>query len=130
MPTYPYTCQECNKSFSVTLSYKDYEKGAVQCPHCGSKQVSRRLARVRFARSEESRMDAFSDPDALAGLEDDPKAMGKMMRQMSNEFGDEMGDGGGEAEFNEVIDRLESGQSPEQIEKDLPDLGDGGGPPL
>jgi hypothetical protein len=26
-------------------------------------------------------------------------------------------------EFNEVIGRLESGQSPEQIEQDLPDLG-------
>ena len=75
-------------------------------------------------------MDALADPAALAGLEDDPKAMGKMMRQMSNEFGDEMGDSGSDAEFNEVVDRLESGQSPEQIEKDLPALGDDGGPPL
>jgi putative FmdB family regulatory protein len=130
MPTYPYTCQECEKSFSVTQSYNEYGKGEARCPHCDSKQVSRRLARVRFARSEESRLDAFSDPAELAGIEDDPKAMGKMMRQMSAEFGDEMGDGGADAEFDEVIGRLESGQSPEQIEKDLPDLGDGGDSPL
>jgi hypothetical protein len=32
-------------------------------------------------------------------------------------------------EFDEVIDRLESGQSPEEIEESMPDLGDslGGG---
>jgi putative FmdB family regulatory protein len=130
MPTYPYTCQECKKAFSVTQSYDEYGKAALKCPHCSSKQVSRRLARVRFARSEETRLDALADPSALAGLDDDPRAMGKMMRQMSSEFGDELGDGGADAEFNEVIDRLESGQSPEQIEKDLPDLGSDGDSPL
>jgi hypothetical protein len=45
-----------------------------------------------------------------------------MMRRMSNEMGEEMG-----PEFDEVIDRLETGQSPEEIEKALPDLGEGGG---
>jgi hypothetical protein len=31
-------------------------------------------------------------------------------------------------EFDEVVNRLEKGQSPEDIERDLPDLGsDGGG---
>lgn len=130
MPTYPYNCQACNRSFSITKSYADYGKGEVICPHCGDLKVSRNLARVRFTRPGESRLDAIADPDALAGLEDDPRAMGKMMRQMSNEFGDEMGDSGADAEFNEVIDRLESGQSPEQIEKDLPDLGGPGDSPV
>jgi Flp pilus assembly protein TadB len=45
--------------------------------------------------------------------------MAKMMRQMSSEMGEELG-----PEFDEVVDRLEAGQSPEDIEKDLPDLGD------
>jgi hypothetical protein len=46
-----------------------------------------------------------------------------MMRQMSRELGEDMG-----PEFDEVVDRLEKGQSPEDIEHDLPDLGsDGGG---
>jgi len=77
------------------------------------------------AKSEESRMDAlsgdFSDPSALAGLENDPQAMGRMMRKMGNEMGEEM-----PPEFGEVVDRLEKGQSPEDIEKELPDLGEGG----
>jgi hypothetical protein len=64
----------------------------------------------------------MADPSALAGIEDDPKAIARMMRQMSSEMGDEAGDELG-PEFNEVVDRLESGQSPEEIEKSLPDLG-------
>jgi hypothetical protein len=77
-----------------------------------------------MAKSEESRMDSlsndFSDPSALAGLENDPPAMGRMMRKMGKEMGEEM-----PPEFSEVVDRLEKGQSPEEIEKELPDL-DGG----
>jgi hypothetical protein len=36
---------------------------------------------------------------------------------MSNEMGEDVG-----PEFDEVVDRLESGQSPEDIEKVIPDL--------
>jgi hypothetical protein len=79
---------------------------------------------VRMAKSEESRMDAlssdFSDPSALAGLENDPQAMGRMMRKMGNEMGEEL-----PPEFGEVVDRLEKGQSPDEIEKELPDMGGG-----
>jgi len=77
---------------------------------------------VRFARSEESRLEDMADPSAMAGLEDDPQAMGQMMRKMSREMGEDLG-----PEFDEVIDRLESGQSPEEIEEAVPDLGDGAG---
>jgi len=46
-----------------------------------------------------------------------------MMRKMGNELGEEM-----PPEFDEVVDRLEKGQSPEEIEEALPDLGaDSGG---
>jgi hypothetical protein len=39
------------------------------------------------------------------------------MRKMSDEVGEEM-----PQEFDEVMDRLESGQSPEEIEESMPDL--------
>ncbi|HSG25653.1 MAG TPA: FmdB family zinc ribbon protein [Anaerolineales bacterium] len=121
MPDYPYTCQDCNKRFTVFLTYQEYDRAEISCPHCGSTNVSRRLGRVRFARSEESRLDSLADPSQLAGIEDDPQAMARLMKQMSSEMGEDPG-----PEFNEVVDRLEKGQSPEQIERDLPDLGDGG----
>lgn len=118
MPTYTFACQDCRKRFAVFLSYTEYDTATVVCPHCQSQKVSRHLGRVRFTRGGESSLDNLDDPAQYAGLEDDPKAMARMMRQMSSELGEHPG-----PEFDEVINRLEQGQSPEEIEKDLPDLG-------
>jgi len=104
------------------MTYSEYGTAPVACPHCHSQQVERRINRVRFARSEESRMENLVDSDNLDGLEDDPRALGKMMRKMSREMGGEM-EGEMGPEFNEMIDRLEAGQSPEDIESAMPDLG-------
>jgi putative FmdB family regulatory protein len=120
MPSYRYRCSDCKKRFEVFMSYAEYGQKPVHCPHCKSENVHRRIERIRFARSEESRLENLADPSSLEGLEDDPRALGKMMRQMSREVGEEMG-----PEFDEVIDRLESGQSPEEIEEAIPDLGAG-----
>lgn len=77
------------------------------------------MTRVRIAKSEENRMDSMANEfSGFEGMEDDPKAMGHMMRKMGKEMGEEL-----PPEFNEVVDRLESGQSPEEIESALPDLG-------
>jgi putative FmdB family regulatory protein len=118
MPNYLYICRNCKKRFEIFMSYSEYGTRPVHCPHCQSDQVQRRIGRVRFARSEESRLESMADPSSLDGLEDDPKALGRMMRQMSHEMGEEMG-----PEFDEVVDRLEAGQSPDDIEKAIPDLG-------
>ena len=64
-------------------------------------------------------MDSMAnDFSGFEGLEDDPKAMGQMMRKMGKEMGEDM-----PPEFDEVVGRLESGESPEAIEKAIPDLG-------
>ena len=122
MPSYPYRCLECRKRFEIFLTYDEYGVKPVACPHCQSERVQRRISRVRIARSEENRLDNLADPSALNGLEDDPKALGRMMRQMSQEMGEDLG-----PEFDEVIGRLEAGQSPEEIEDAIPDLGEGAG---
>jgi len=100
------------------MSYNDFDKKEVTCIYCNGKNIQRRIGLLRIAQSEENRLEKLADPSALEGLEDDPRALGKMMRQMSSEVGEDMG-----GEFDEVIDRLESGQSPEDIEKSMPDLG-------
>jgi putative FmdB family regulatory protein len=120
MPIYQYRCADCQKRFDIYMTYAEYGTKPVECPHCHSSNVVRRIGRIRFARSEESRLDNLADPSALAGLEDDPRALGKMMRQMSREMGEEM-----PPEFDEVVDRLEAGQNPEDIEKAIPDLAEG-----
>ena len=119
MPTYDFICNNCNQRFDAFLTYSEYGKKAVACTHCGSKDVRRRMTKVRLAKSEESRMESMADDfSGFEGLENDPKAMGQMMRKMGKEMGEEM-----PPEFGEVVDRLESGQSPEDIEKAIPDLG-------
>jgi putative FmdB family regulatory protein len=122
MPNYQYRCLNCKRRFEIFMTYSEYGTRLVSCPHCNSQMVQRRIGRIRFARSEESRLDDFDDPSGLDGLEEDPRALGKMMRKMSREMGEDMG-----PEFDEVIGRLESGQSPEEIEAAIPDLGEGAG---
>jgi putative FmdB family regulatory protein len=124
MPTYDYVCEDCQQRFDVFLTYSEYGKTAVQCSQCGSSKVRRRMTKVRIARSEESRMDSLVDESSLEGLENDPRALGQMMKKMGNEMGEDL-----PPEFDDVVDRLEAGQSPEEIESALPDLGNeaGGG---
>jgi putative FmdB family regulatory protein len=121
MPTYEYRCLDCKRRFSLIFTYAEYGVKPAICPHCTSQNVMRRINRVRIARTEESRLESMADPANLAGLEDDPRSLGRMMREMSKETGEDMG-----PEFDEVINRLESGQNPEQIEKDMPELAEGG----
>ncbi len=122
MPLYDYFCRSCRQRFDVFMTYAEYGSRPVACPHCRSTDVRRRLPRVRVAKSEDSRMEDlagdFSDPSALAGLENDPQAMGRMMRKMGNELGEDL-----PPEYDEVVGRLEKGEDPEEIEKSMPDLG-------
>ena len=120
MPKYIFTCEACNRPSQFSFTYSEYDKAEPQCPRCGSNKMRRRIGRVGLAKSEEARMDSLMDESALAGLdEDDPKSLGRFMRKMSREMGEDLGD-----EFDEVVDRLEKGQSPEEIEESMPELAD------
>ena len=122
MPTYDFVCNHCAQRFDVFLTFAEYGKKPVACPHCHSKNVRRRMTKVRIAKSDSSRMESMADDfPGLENLDDDPKAMGRMMRKMGREMGEDL-----PPEFNEVVDRLEKGQSPEEIEKEIPDLGNAG----
>lgn len=121
MPFYTYFCLDCRKRFDVHMTYAEYGTGnEIRCPLCQGVRTRRAINRVRVLRNDESRMEELADPTALDGLEDDPQALGRMMRQMKDQVGEEM-----PPEFDEVVDRLEKGQSPEEIEKAIPDLGQG-----
>jgi len=120
LPIYEYRCNDCRRRVSVFWrSFSEIGVTRPSCPRCGSENLTRLVSRVAVVRSEESRLDDLADPSSLAGLdENDPKSMARWMRKMSQEMGEDLG-----PEFGEVIDRLESGQSPEEIEEAIPDLG-------
>ncbi|MEZ4677372.1 MAG: zinc ribbon domain-containing protein [Caldilineaceae bacterium] len=124
MPIYEYFCLDCRKRVNVFFrTFSAASTGNAACPACGSANLHRLVSRVAVMKSEESRMDDLADPSLMAGLEsEDPKALANFMRRMSNETGEPM-----DAEMTEVLDRLESGESPDAIEQSMPELaGDGG----
>lgn len=121
MPLYDYHCQACGKFARLQFSYSEYGKVQPVCPQCGSQEIKRRISRVALAKSEDAQLDSMVDDSSLADLdENDPRSLGKFMRKMGQEMGEDLGD-----EFNEVIDRLEKGESPDAIEKSMPDLAPG-----
>lgn len=121
MPSYDFRCQDCRRTFTLRYStYADRDSAKPACPHCGSTRLSNLIRRVALLTSEDTRAERLADPSRLAGIdENDPRSMARLMREMSSETGEDMG-----SEFNEVVDRLESGESPDSIEDSMPDLGD------
>lgn len=117
MPMYEFRCKDCRHVFSLSYgSYAEHEKAAPVCAACKSTRLSRLIRRVSFMTPEETRMERLADPSRLAGLdENDPRSMGRLMRQMASESGEDLG-----SEFGEVVDRLEAGESPESIEQSMP----------
>ena len=123
MPIYEYRCNQCRKKVSI-LTLRISEKVDERCEHCGSTNLSRLASRFAMSRSEESRLDSLADPTNLAGLdESNPRSMARWMRKMGKEMGEEFG---GE-DFDQMVDEMESGKTPEGDEG--ADLGDTGSEP-
>ncbi len=81
MPVYDYRCQSCQNRVSIRQSYAEYGTKPVNCPVCGSAQLTRIIGRVRIAKSEERRLDDLSDPSAFGDVdENDPKSLARAMK--------------------------------------------------
>jgi len=119
MPIYEYLCPACHNRVSLHMSYAEYGVKPAICPICGGKDLKRLISRVRVAKSEDQRLEAASDPSFLGGVdENDPKSVARAMKKMGQEMGEDL-----PPEFDEITGRLESGESPESIEKSMPELG-------
>lgn len=123
MPVYQFRCDDCHKKFEITLSFAEYDGHKAICPMCGSSNAQRFIRGVRFALGDHARLAGLADPANLGALDEDPRSLGKMMREMKTQIGANDLPG----EFDEVVNRLERGQTPDQIEHDLPELGSDGG---
>jgi hypothetical protein len=81
--------------------------------------MSRVISRFRIGRSEEGRLEKLADPSMLAGLDEkDPRSLGRWMKKMGSELGEEVPEG-----MDEMSERLEAGDLPEEIERDEGDSG-------
>lgn len=121
MPKYEFRCNDTGKHFEVVASISTYDPQNVVSPFTGTANVTRIIRKVRLMRSESARWDRLESGDetALDELDqDDPQVLGRTLRHFGEKFDEDMG-----SEFHEVIDRLESGQNPAEIEQTMP-LGD------
>ena len=122
MPAYDFICNDCAQRFEIFLIYSEYGSTPVKCIHCGSTHTRRKMNRIRIKKSDESRVESLtsnlSTPEAMAGLENDPQQMGRVFRKMGEELGEDL-----PPQFDEVVERLEKGQSPDEISKTVEDWG-------
>ena len=79
------------------------------------------MSSFSFGSGHSSTSGGLEDDPSLAGLnEEDPKAMARAIRRMADELGENLG-----SEVNEALSRLEAGEDPEKIERDLEESGFG-----
>src|ERR687886_1715301 len=114
MPIYEYRCANCKRR--VSIFFRSYSSvGDAHCPNCDSTNLTRLVSRVAALKSEDARLEAMSDPSNFGEVdENDPKSVARFMKKMKSELGGEMGDEMG-PEFDEMVNRLEAGESPEEI---------------
>lgn len=125
MPIYEYVCFDCRKRVSVFFrSMRAAQEETPRCPECEGLRIRRLASRVAVMKSEDRRLDDMADPSLMAGLEhEDPRALARFMRQMSDEMGEPL-----DPEMNEMIHRLEAGEDPGAIDAALAEMdGETGG---
>ena len=44
MPMFEFVCRDCKRSFEELMTFAQMENGEAACPHCGSKEVERKLS--------------------------------------------------------------------------------------
>jgi putative FmdB family regulatory protein len=127
MPIYEYRCADCRRKVSVFFRSFSAVTDPV-CPRCGGTQLTRMMSRVAVHRGGNGGNggDDFGGDDfggMLDGLdENDPRALARAMRQMSDEAGEPI-----EPEMEEALGRLEAGEDPERVMAGLDEqMGDGG----
>lgn len=54
MPMYEFTCKECKKTFTLTITLAEYNKGKFTCPKCKSKKVEQQLSSFFAVTSKKS----------------------------------------------------------------------------
>lgn len=138
MPVYEFYCADCHMIFNF-LSRRVNTDRLPDCPRCGRPELARQVSRfaVSKGRTEEPGDDGFPDIDeerlekAMMGLagemegvdENDPRAMARFMRKLSEATGMNLGSG-----FDEAVRRMEAGEDPARLEEELGDLFDAENP--
>lgn len=133
MPIYEFYCDSCNVLFNFFSARVNTTKVPI-CPKCGA-ELARQISRfATIGKAKEEGDDPFAGLDeakmekAFASLmqeaervnEEDPQQMATLMRRFTSQTGIRLGES-----MEEAIARMEAGEDPEQVEKEMGDLLDG-----
>jgi putative FmdB family regulatory protein len=111
MPIYEYRCNGCNRRVSVFQRQITAPMSAV-CPNCGGSDLRRLVSRFAVVRNEDQMLDSLDDDSLLSGVdENDPRSVAAWARKMQSKMGEEV-----EPEFEEMIDRMEAGEMPDELD--------------
>ena len=131
MPIYEFYCDQCNVIFNFFSSRVNTSK-IPDCPRCGKKELPKQIstfATIGKAKEEsddplagfdETKMESAFESlmkDAENINEDDPRQMATLMRKFTSQTGMHLGDS-----MEEAISRMEAGEDPDQVEKEMGDL--------
>jgi putative FmdB family regulatory protein len=109
MPIYEYRCAACNRRSSIFVRSMATTVHA-KCEHCGSTKLSRLMSKFAVRKGS----GGSDDLDDLGGMDDvdenDPRSVARWARRMREEAGEDLG-----PEFDQMIDRIEAGESPEDV---------------
>ncbi len=137
MPIYEFFCDHCNTIFNFFSSSVNTDKRP-SCPQCGKDELEKMLSTfATIGKAKEDQDDPMAGMDesrmeqAFEGLmreaenvnEDDPRQMAGLMRRFSRDTGLNLGD-----QMEEALARMESGEDPEIIEREMGDVLDGDEP--
>ncbi len=137
MPIYEFYCADCHTIYNFFARSINTTKRP-KCPKCGRPRLERQISRFAISKGlAEPSADNGMMPDvddaqmekAMAALaeqadgldEDNPRQMGRLMRQLMESTGMPMNDA-----MHEAIRRMEAGEDPDKIEEQLGDLMDEG----
>ncbi|MCK5117771.1 MAG: zinc ribbon domain-containing protein [Candidatus Aegiribacteria sp.] len=118
MPIYEYLCGRCNTIFQFLVRNPSSTTAPV-CPECRKGDRMKKVMSTFSVKSGSSSIEDMAEDPSLAGLDtEDPKAMASAIRRMADEMGEDLG-----PEVSEALSRLEAGEDPEEIERDLEESG-------
>ena len=119
MPIYEYRCAQCGRrSQHLFLTFSAAAAAAPACPYCRGTELRRLVSRFATLKSEDARLEDLADPGSLGDIdENDPRSVARWARKLGQQMGEDL-----PPEFDEMVDRMEHGEMPDELE------GEGGEP--
>jgi len=135
MPIYEFHSPDTNKIYSFFARSLSYADKVPKCPDDPAARMERMVSKFAFTGRAQEKSDSPNETDPrmekmmaemereMSGMDEnnpDPKALGRMMRKMTEATGQAMPEG-----MDQMIRRLEAGEDPEKLEEEFGDAFDG-----